>query len=557
MPISYKCEVNNSLDNDIDCNIKLSLLDSKEHPVKILYNDTHHLTGGGTYEFSGNHPMPGIEVPGKCWLHLEVERPDGTKEIQKRYVSYFQPGVELSYPVLDIPGGSGPDKLIPGVTYPVHMTLHNAEEWYMTNHPSLQFGVDNGKLVFAFENEQGVEAGRAEIDGIHIYFNEVKEFTAGITFTPPYPDVYRLKVYYQDETRPTPVVCHYVTRYQSIETKPAAWFDKPVYWCLDTADLAVNLTGVGIYTITLTCPELNMNEQRTVQADPNGGVTQHFQIPIGLHPKITCQVDISGASGYHQQLNKRIYARSFTWDTGLTLDKGKYKWGEQLTGTVTLQETGGYPGVVNGEVRLQAAGLGFDINLPVSLQPGEKKQLPFTFTIPTGIDNEYFPLQLEFYASGLKLVQKSAAVYVPDALLMMAEPPKEIAAGDAIALGFTNNGGKNGNFDIDVQLKDNRGKAVAEFTGAIPLLPGEYVEREFIVPGKIKSGEYILVQSAEELESGKNFKEISRVNISGLMVNLNSKTLKDIYIDTESVSGNRKQCAANENCSIYREQRLI
>ncbi len=26
-----------------------------------------HLTGGGTYEFNGDHPMPGIEVPGKCW----------------------------------------------------------------------------------------------------------------------------------------------------------------------------------------------------------------------------------------------------------------------------------------------------------------------------------------------------------------------------------------------------------------------------------------------------------------------------------------------------------
>jgi hypothetical protein len=42
MPISYKCEVNNSLDKDIDCNIKLSLLDSKENLLKILYNDPHH-----------------------------------------------------------------------------------------------------------------------------------------------------------------------------------------------------------------------------------------------------------------------------------------------------------------------------------------------------------------------------------------------------------------------------------------------------------------------------------------------------------------------------------
>lgn len=64
--------------------------------------------------------------------------------------------------MLDIPAGSSPDRLIPGVTYPVHMTLHNAEEWYMTNHPSLQFGVDNGKLVFAFANEQDVEASENE-----------------------------------------------------------------------------------------------------------------------------------------------------------------------------------------------------------------------------------------------------------------------------------------------------------------------------------------------------------------------------------------------------------
>jgi len=70
MPFSYRCEVNNSLDKDTDCNIEpeLSLPDSKENLVEILYNDTHHLPGGGTYEFSGDHPMPAIEVPGKCWL---------------------------------------------------------------------------------------------------------------------------------------------------------------------------------------------------------------------------------------------------------------------------------------------------------------------------------------------------------------------------------------------------------------------------------------------------------------------------------------------------------
>jgi hypothetical protein len=72
MPISYKCEVNNSLDKDMDCNIKLSLLNSNENLLEVLYNETHYLTGGGTYEFSGDHPMPGIEVPGRCWLQLEV-----------------------------------------------------------------------------------------------------------------------------------------------------------------------------------------------------------------------------------------------------------------------------------------------------------------------------------------------------------------------------------------------------------------------------------------------------------------------------------------------------
>jgi len=72
MPFSYQCEINNSLDKDIDCNIKLSLLDSQENLLEVLYNNTHHLPGGGTYEFSGDLPMPDIDVPGKCWLQLEV-----------------------------------------------------------------------------------------------------------------------------------------------------------------------------------------------------------------------------------------------------------------------------------------------------------------------------------------------------------------------------------------------------------------------------------------------------------------------------------------------------
>jgi hypothetical protein len=67
MPISYRCEVNNSLVKDIDCHIKLSLLDDKENLLEVLYEDTRHLAGKGTYEFSDTHPMPDIEVPGRCW----------------------------------------------------------------------------------------------------------------------------------------------------------------------------------------------------------------------------------------------------------------------------------------------------------------------------------------------------------------------------------------------------------------------------------------------------------------------------------------------------------
>jgi hypothetical protein len=60
MPISHKCQINNSLDNDIDCNIKLSLLDSKENPLKVLYNDTHHLVGGGNYTI--------------CIFHIQLDK---------------------------------------------------------------------------------------------------------------------------------------------------------------------------------------------------------------------------------------------------------------------------------------------------------------------------------------------------------------------------------------------------------------------------------------------------------------------------------------------------
>jgi hypothetical protein len=67
-PISYRCKVDNLLDNAMDCHIKLGLLDAKETLLKVLYDDSPHLAGNGYFEFSGSHPMPAIEVPGKCWL---------------------------------------------------------------------------------------------------------------------------------------------------------------------------------------------------------------------------------------------------------------------------------------------------------------------------------------------------------------------------------------------------------------------------------------------------------------------------------------------------------
>ena len=130
--------------------------------------------------------------------------------------------------------------------------------------------------------------------------------------------------------------------------------------------------------------------------------------------------------------------------------------------------------------------------------------------------------------------------------MKLSEPPATIAAGTALPLDFVNDGGKDGNYTLELTLKDELGKVMLTHTDTQAIAAGATYHLDLSLSDGLKSGKYILKQDVSETLSGKSFNLQSGITLSGLTATLNAYTLKEKYFDNEIVAG-KAEIAAGGN----------
>lgn len=99
----------------------------------------------------------------------------------------------------------------------------------------------------------------------------------------------------------------------------------------------------------------------------------------------------------------------------------------------------------------------------------------FIYAIPVSMEasNGFYRVDVQFNLNGVNLITKHHTIYLPDANLEFSLPgTSTFNADDTLTLNMENTGGKPGDFEIELNLKDSLDKIVLEHKEIRSLEPG-------------------------------------------------------------------------------------
>jgi ligand-binding sensor domain-containing protein len=495
--------------------------------IQTLFQEAHDFSTGGDFQYNGSYTPETVYPRGSYRLKLEVTAPNDVKELTRYQDFYYnQSGFKVT------PGGVKPSKwLVPGESYTIPVYAGNVS----TNN---DYHVTDGLCILRLMSPGGQEIYRKELTNINIAAGAQLDLTEIFVFNPLETGDYTLEYAYEDETFGdklrfrTAQVLYY---WPSFSVTP----DKSAYDYMDTANMVVKVNGLGSYTILCRCPETGFAETRGVQIpDPAVTATEVFQVPLGMPSYYHVNVQVTDASNKSFNRTTGLYVKPIKLDCSGEF-KSSIRAGYPLEFEVNMKGISGFSQPLTGELVVTSSQLNYQDIKTVTLQPvGDNVFLyaiPVDMEAPTG----FYSVDVQFNLNGVNIVSRQHQVYLPEAKLEFSLPGAgdSFNAGDTFALNMENTGGKPGNFDIDIRLKDSMNKIVLEHKETSSLESGGTGSVNITLPDSLKSDRYILVQQAANIATQHPGTSFTPLTVTGVTVGLNSFTLKNSYFDDELVSG--------------------
>jgi hypothetical protein len=531
-PISFQLSSTNVTGKAVTGNIELKLLKGTQE-IETLYSQVHEFGKDENFAFSGSQIPTSALTTGYYRLNLNVTGFDGKAHSSYASFSYFPSEVAMYF-------ASMPEKsLIPGQLYAIGFKIKNKSN----------FKINEGKYVITLKSTSGVEEFRKEVTGVA--FNELQElsFSETLNFAPVEKGKHQLQILYTDETGTSSKL---ISEHQYLMWARLA-IPKSSYAYGEAIPLTATFNGAGQFLVKIAATGCDFSYEDTVELNAGNNFTwsQQFDIPITVansmylqkHFRLTVK-DLStyceGAS-YTGVCSRETVA--FVSNVPLKLDANGTLTllGAQAGGTVDLalniKSVSGFIVPLTGNLTVAAGSLNFTETRAVSISPGVDNPFTFQISVPASIDAGTYSINMNFIAEGRTLLPKVFPIYIPAPGMKLSEPLTTIAAGAALPLDFVNDGGKDGNYALELTLKDELGKVMLTHAGTQAIAAGATYHLDLTVPDGLKSGKYTLKQVVGETVSGKSFALQSGITLSGLTATLNAFTLKPAYFDNETVAG--------------------
>ncbi|MCK5058265.1 MAG: hypothetical protein KAT34_16550, partial [Candidatus Aminicenantes bacterium] len=537
-PINYKIETLNKSPESMTFLLFLSLekynfINYRYEKITDLYNTSHTFEVGGTFSNTGQYSPANVLSPGSYRLRLQVEKSVGSRENWIMNFRIESSSVYVKIDPLINAGNQYVSELTAGNSYPLDIYINNRSA----------INVSNGELTVIMRHmAAGTEIYKKEIKNIELASNEQKVVNDTLVFNPLPPGLYEIVNFYFDESLTAPEIKSHYNKYKypmSINVT----FDKNWYQYGDTAQVKVEIVGTGNVHIEFQCPESGITETREVFL-PDGifKTEEIFQVPIGtvadfMSPYRNVVVMSTFASGQSIENKSKIKVIPITFATSGIYSQTFARAGETIEFQVNMKRSSGFSSPLPGELKVYSSGLNFSDSRAVSIIPTAANLFDYQVAVPESTAVGTYSLYVDLTVGGIFISHSNYPVKIPEHEIKFTEPPVNLSSGDTITLECQNLGGTEGQFEIEIFLKDKNYKKIIDHKETAAITAGGIKTILLQVPTGAKSGSYQISQQAKESNSGKIWKTYSPVQIAGLMASLNSYTLKEKYFENENVAG--------------------
>ena len=214
---------------------------------------------------------------------------------------------------------------------------------------------------------------------------------------------YTLEYSYTDETGGDNVY-HGETQTFFYETSVGITADKTGYEYMDIADIAVNINGVGSYTVQMSCPESNLSETRAVVIpDGSTGIIEQYRIPIGLQSIYTVNVEAKDVSNRSFNNTSRLYVNPIELDYTGQFKDSIARAGKALEFEVNMKRIFGFSQPLTDELAVTSAQLNYQEIKTVTLQPMGDNRFVYTKPVDMEAPAGFYRVDVQFNLNGVNL----------------------------------------------------------------------------------------------------------------------------------------------------------
>ena len=174
----------------------------------------------------------------------------------------------------------------------------------------------------------------------------------------------------------------------------------------------------------------------------------------------------------------------------------------------------------------------------VTINPGQKQDFSFSTKVPINIGSILHPLEVTLtLLSGSELKRSFNLIAVPESNLVVTLDKAEYSAGDNIEFIISNSGGVDAPFSYEVKLGDLKHRRnIYQSSGNGVALAGGITPLTFTIPSQSINGDYYLKVKAIDNSNNRKMELNKEIFISGLKADLEVKTDKEIYLNTEDIT---------------------
>ncbi len=526
-PISYQVNTTNKTGKAITVGIKLAIEQMRTGEICFQHSTTASIGTNASYNYSGTFTPTDPMEPGVYGFKLEVQKPDGKKENRYMGIGYHRSRTDLRFEGYFAGGYGFPTSLVAGREYKVSFMIKNYS----------YFDITNGKYTLLVENESGRVVSDKEVGNLYFSAGELKHLSDTFVFNPVDTGKYTVRVIYSDETR-APGFETEIKRGVIFRRIYGITFDKLIYNYLDTAKPQLVIRGVGEFHVDVSCPASGLAESFDIEIAEGAYVyTKEYEIPLLSNGVYYIRVQVTDQTGKVYNRTVPINKNPLRFFSTARFGTMSAMEGNPVPFELRIWGAGGAISPVTGVLTVSSGTLDFHDTKTVTLQPVEWNLFNYDIPIPEAAAAGVHQVDYQLLVDNEPLITSSKPVEIPPPYLLLPVPPQNLDAGGSTALNYTNLGGRHGLYDIDLKLRDNKGKIVLAHSRSFDIPAGEKAEVNITIPTVLNTGNYILFQEATHTLTGKQFSTYNNIEIKGLETGLNSYTLKEKFFDNENVAG--------------------